>query len=318
MKRARAPWRRGRQPSGQAVVELALGAVVLVTVLLVGIHLAEVAILSLKVQEAQTYAVWQTTQRRVQTREASGASTLSPFNATLDNTSGEEARAQQRYRDFNGLDSVNSGPGISLALTRGRGMDVDCERDGRLHFRPSDTPQNANIYLDEGALHCSAEARLDAIRIPKAFMNKADGSWFRAEQLQRDSIRVCGMGLPRNGSCQGRVLAILTNDWGLAGDETGECRLRGCTNQKYRGMVQRMWVGDLGARSIAFATAFSGAAPASGADFWFSYSGIESGHAEFTGGEGAGTYLTGGPAVPGGMVYQSKTDGKCFLGRRCP
>ncbi|MEW5740072.1 MAG: hypothetical protein AB1938_14160 [Myxococcota bacterium] len=312
MRRARSRIRRTR---GQAVVELALGAVVFVTVLLVGIHLAEISILSLKVQEAETYAVWQTTQRRVQTREPSGATSLAPFNSTLNDTSGEEAKARQRYRDFNGLDSVNGGPNIQMALTRGRGLDVDCNRNGRLHFQPSTTARL--IYRDEGALECSAEARLEAIRIPRFFMQKAEGGWYQGDQLQRMAIPVCGMGLPTNGNCRG-ALAILTNDWGLAGDETGECKLRGCANQKYRGMVQSMWQGDLGARSVAFAMEFAGAAPASGADFHFSYSGFESGYAEYTGGEGVGTYLTGGPAVPGGMVYQSKTDGKCWLGRPCP
>lgn len=314
MRSVHEPARRRR---GQAVVELALGAVVFVTVLLVGIHLAEVSILSLKVQEAETYAVWQTTQRRVQTREPSGASSLAPFHATLDDTSGEAARAQQRYRDFNGLDSVNGGPDIQMALTRGRGLAVDCTRNERLHFAPSSTPLLAYVYRDDGALECSAEARLEAIRIPRFFMQKGEGGWYRADQLQRVAIPVCGMGLPTNGSCRG-ALAILTNDWGLAGDETGECKLRSCGNLKYRSMVQRMWVGDLGARSSAFATAFAGTAPTSGADFHFSYSGFESGYSEYTGGEGAGTYLTGGPAVPGGMVYQSKTDGTCWLGRPCP
>lgn len=310
------PTRRARAAGrGQAVVELALGSVLFITVLLVGIHLAEVAVLSLKVQEAETYAAWQATQRRVQTREPNGSTTIAPFRDTLNTTSGVGPLAERRYEDFNGLDSVNAGPGVTQALTRGRGVNVRCERDNRLHFTPS--PTASLVYRDDGALHCEARARLEAIRVPKFFMQEANGGWFRAEQLQVDTIPVCGMGLPSAGACRGG-LALLTNDWGMAAEETGECRLRGCTNQKYRGLVQRMWQGDLGSRSSTFASTFAGAAPASGADFHFSYSGIESSYAEFTGGEGPGNYLTGGPAVPGGMVYQDKTDGKCFLGRRCP
>ena len=45
--------------AGQATVELALGLLVFVTVLLFGIHFAEVGWLSLKVQEAGAWAMWE-------------------------------------------------------------------------------------------------------------------------------------------------------------------------------------------------------------------------------------------------------------------
>ena len=50
-------------PRGQGVVELALSALLMVTVLIVGIYLCEVAFLNLKVQEAANAAMWESTGR---------------------------------------------------------------------------------------------------------------------------------------------------------------------------------------------------------------------------------------------------------------
>jgi hypothetical protein len=304
-----------RARRGQAVVELAIGAVVFVVVLLVGIHLAEVAALSLKVQEAQAFAVWQATQPRVERRNpATGESELSPFNDTLNTSSGVGPRAKRRYQDFNGLDSVTNGPEIKQALTRGSGVDVDCARDNRLHFQPRGTVNV--IYRDEGALHCTAEAQLEAIRIPRSFMQAGEGGWFRAEPFRTQPIPVCGMGLASGGRCTGE-LAILTNDWGLAGkDETKEdCRFGNCPQPTYKAMTQRMWGGGGGA-GAAFATKFAGSAPVSAADFHFSYAGIENGYFQAGADEGGNAgFKTGGPAIGDGMVPWTQTAAPCFLGR---
>ena len=46
---------------GQATVELALGLLIFVTVLIFGIHFAEMGFLSLKVTEASASAIWDAT-----------------------------------------------------------------------------------------------------------------------------------------------------------------------------------------------------------------------------------------------------------------
>jgi len=310
-----------RAARGQAVVELAIGSAVFVIVLLVGIHLAEVAVLSLKVQEAQAWAVWQTTHPRVEERDpGTGESTLRPFNDTLNASSGVGPRAKRRYQDFNGLDSVTNGPEVKLALTQGSGVDVRCERDNRLHFRP--TLNSRDTYHDEGALHCTAEAKLEAIRIPRSFMQADEGGWFRAEPFRTQPIPVCGMGLPVNGRCRGE-LAILTNDWGLAGrKETYEDCPLSCRTGTYRAMVNRLWGGG-GSAGADFARTFAGDAPVTADDFHFSYVGVEG-----VNDDGSGSYFqpgadeggnagfhTGGPAVSDGMVPFSQTAANCFLGR---
>lgn len=302
---------------GQATVELAVASVVFVVVLLVGIHFAELGQLSLKVQEAQAFAVWSAAGRRVQKREVSGSTDTTPFNRTIGGTSGVAQQAKDRYRDFDGLTSSTGRSDVVIrALTKGSGLDVTCTRDNSLSFRPS--PAARPVLLDEGGLRCTSSAQIEAIRIPHAFMQRGEGGSYRASPFRTSPMVVCGMGLASGGSCEG-TLAIMTNDWGLAKDETKTCRLT-CADSKYRGEVSVLFAGGGGA-GASFASTYAGAAPASANEFWFSYSGIDapSPYMDFVGGESTPMFKTGGPAVPGGMVSQFRTAGKCFLGRSdCP
>lgn len=296
--------------TGQATLELALGSIVFVGVLLIGIHMAEYAQLSLKVQDAQTYAIWDASGRRVQTRELGGGTTLTPFNRTMDSTTGVGAQAQRRFADFNGLSSVTNSDVISRALTEGSGVDVTCTREDSLLFRASPTARA--VMREEGGLSCTASAKVKAINIPRRFLQRDSGGFFEQSIVRRDPIPVCGMGLPVNGACRG-TLAILTNDWGLANEETDECKLS-CAASPYRGMIKSMFGGGGGA-GAAFASKYAGGAPTSASEFHFSYSGAESGMTDFVGGEGTPTFITGGAGA--GMVPRM-THPKCFLGKDCP
>jgi hypothetical protein len=291
-------------------VELALGSIVFVGVLLIGIHMAEYAQLSLKVQDAQTYAIWDASIRRVQSREVNGATGIVPFKRTLDGTTGVGAMAQIRFADFNGLSSTSNGDVISRALTQGSGVEVRCEAEDSLRFDPS--PTAAVVMRREGGLNCVAEAKVKAINVPKRFLQNDNGGFFEHKIVRSQPIPVCGMGLPVNGNCRGS-LAILTNDWGLANEETDECKLS-CAASPYRGMISRMWGGGGGA-GAAFATKYAGGAPTNASEFHFSYSGVESGMLDYVGGEGTPTFITGGAGA--GMVPKM-TRPKCFLGKDCP
>jgi hypothetical protein len=272
--------------------------------------MAEYAQLSLKVQDAQTFAVWEASGRRVQTREVSGATSDSPFSRTLDTSNGVAPNATRRFADFNGLDNTSNGNVIIRALTEGSGVEVKCEDDPSMRFLASPTARV--VLLEKGGLHCTATAQVKAINVPRRFLQKDTGGFFRQEIVRRDPIPVCGMGLPVNGSCRGS-LAILTNDWGLANDETAECK-NTCSSSPYRGEVQRMFGGG-GGKGGAFADQFAGPPPVTADNYFFSYSGVESGMVDFVGGEGVPTFITGGAGT--GMVPRM-SHAKCFLGKNCP
>ncbi|MGV3625659.1 MAG: hypothetical protein ACO1OB_32915 [Archangium sp.] len=293
---------------GQATVELALGSLVFVAVLLVGIHMAEYAQLSLKVQEAETFALWDASLRRVQTRGDNGATNDQPFDRTMDQVTGVAPRAERRYGDFDGVRNGNSTTVITRALTRGSRVNVDCRRDDDFNFAA--TASASTLYRDVGGLSCRSTAEVRAIRIPRRFVQESEGGFFKEEVIRADPMRVCGLGLPVGGACRGR-LAMLTNDWGLANDETRECKLN-CANSPYKAMVRSMYAPPSGA-GPALASAYAGAAPISPSDFFFSYSGEESGMTQNVGGEGADVFMTGGGGL--GMVPRTNADRKCFLGR---
>ena len=299
-----------RRATGQATVELALGSIVFVGVVLIGIHMAEYAQLSLKVQDAQTFAVWEASGRRVQTRALNGTTTDSPFTRTLDTVSGVAPQATRRFADFNGLDGTSNGNVISRALTQGSGVLVQCEVDRTLPFPASKTAQV--VLLDSGGLRCTSSASVKAINVPRRFLQRDSGGFFKESIVRSDPIPVCGMGLPVDGACRGS-LAILTNDWGLANDETAECK-NDCTDSAYRGEVKQMFHGSF-PDGVAFATQFTGAPPTSPNEFHFSYSGVESGMIDYVGGEGTPTFITGGAGI--GMVPRLRHP-KCFLGKDCP
>ncbi|PZR08877.1 MAG: hypothetical protein DI536_23585 [Archangium gephyra] len=293
---------------GQATVELALGSLVFVAVLLVGIHLAEYAQLSLKVQEAETFAIWDASLRRVQSRGENGSTDARPFSRTMDDTTGVSARAQRRYRDFDGVRNGNSTTVVTRALTRGSRVSVDCRPDDGFNFAATATADD--LLLDVGGLSCRSEAQVRAIRIPERFVQESEGGFFKESMIRADPMKVCGMGLPVSGACRGR-LALLTNDWGLANDETRECKLD-CANSPYKAMVRTMYAPPSGA-GPALAATFAGAAPIAPADYFFSFSGEESGMQQTVGGEGKGEFFTGGGGL--GMVPKTNTGHDCFLGK---
>jgi hypothetical protein len=311
-----------RRATGQATVELALGSVVFVGVLLAGIHLAEYAQLSLKVQEAQGFAAWEAAGRRVQSRRSSGATDLSPFQRTLDTTSGVGPRAERRFADFDGLEGTSGGAVIARALTEGSRVRVSCERDDSLRFDPS--PSAAPVLDAAGGLRCEASARIRVINVPTQFFTRGEGGFFGAAVVRESPFRVCGMGLPVGGACRGS-LALLTNDWGLANDETEPCK-NGCSDSKYRAMVQRLWGGGGGGLGAAFAREFAGEPGTDATRFEFSYSGVEDSMRDFVGGEGDPEFITGGAGS--GMVPEldtqaadtsrTRTRRRCFLGKGCP
>lgn len=296
---------------GQATVELALGSIVFVGVLLIGIHMAEYAQLSLKVQEAQTFAIWDATGRRVQSRTTGGGTSREPFDRTLDQVTGAGRMAERRYRDFDGVKNGTTTTVVTRALTRGSRVQVECQADSNLSFIA--TPSARPVLWDVGGLRCESSAEIRAVRVPRRFLLEEDGGFFKQSIVRADPMKVCGMGLPVSGNCRG-VLSVMTNDWGLANEETAEC-LNGCEDTAYKGMVRRLFGGGGGGAGAAFAAQFAGSAPVSASTFFFSYSGEESAMKQMVGGEGLPEFITGGAGA--GMVPKFRTGHECFLGKPC-
>ncbi len=282
---------------GQATVELVLGSVVMVTVLMLGIHFAEVAQLSLKVQDAATFAVWDASLRRVQSFGANpGVSGFDPV-----------ARGQSAQHRFQGFDSTGAtvSPVVTRALTRGQGLSVRCEPAPNLHFAPSNT--TAPVLLDTGAMRCRASAAVQAFGLPVGFAKLENGGFSQAD-MKGFSGQVCGIGL---GDCQNKYLAVLTNDWGLTTrEETATCGLD-CLHSPYRSMVERLYGANTGA-ATAFAATYAGAVPDE-PKFLFSYRGEETGGVQLVQSESRPNFVTGGGKY--GEPNTMSHGVNCFLGK---
>jgi hypothetical protein len=212
---------RRRKSRGAALVETALGATLMVTVIVFGIHFAEVGYLSLKVQEAAISALWNGTHRQMHVTAAD----YSKADASM-RAAGRDA--QRRYGDFNGLSSVNSPPGVTQVFTTGSDMKVECDVGGKPGW--GGALLTRHIYRDRGAAHCKAEATLSLFRFPKSFLDQGEGALYQKRHADErfGNLRVCSVGRPVAGKCNGRI-SMLVDDWGLASgsglSETLTCQM---------------------------------------------------------------------------------------------
>lgn len=240
-------------------MELALGSLVFVTVLLFGIHFAEIAVVKLSVQRAASNALWDTTAKRLhRNRESAG-----PAIYELGTSKNTDTTATNRYADFE--PTGTAGAGLTLALTRASNLQVTC-RDQAVATPPpppaGDAAQGrarlATVFsfptsaagATVDGMGCTASAEVEPFRIPDTFLEGASGGFFGALHVVKPKIRVCAYGRRWNGVCSARV-PIALDDWGFAGStgpgrESASCD-RTCNdfkasgNQAYRRSVERLY-----------------------------------------------------------------------------
>ncbi len=210
---------------GQATVETVLGILVFVTVLVFGIHFAEITTLEMKVTEAAASAVWDST---------SGQMHVVPFSYSQVNRSVSQARdsAQARYADFDGRSSRPGGSPPTQVFTKASDLKVSCGVGGGVPYSATlAMPFFWGIYRDNGGMWCSAEGRVQSFGASQigSFLEGGNG-FFQAKHKEGTALntgtKVCAVNRPRglNGPCVGRF-GMLIDDWGLAnsGQENGNC-----------------------------------------------------------------------------------------------
>ncbi|WP_375755179.1 pilus assembly protein [Corallococcus exercitus] len=208
-----------RSSRGQSIVEAAIGVTLFITVLIFGIHFAEVGFLSLKVQEAAISALWDGTHGQMHNIPAT-------YGEAHDSMRDAAQNAQGRYADFNGLSRVDHGNGITQVFTRGTGMRVSCEQNGAVDWAGALVTQL--VYRDEGGTACNAQASLSAWNIPRTFLDKGtEGGLYKEQHLAdvESNLQVCAVGRAVGGQCNSRF-SMLVDDWGLSNEvESATCLL---------------------------------------------------------------------------------------------
>jgi hypothetical protein len=305
---------------GQAMVEMALGLLLFVTVLIFGIHFAEVGYLSLKVQEAATSALWDTTSAKM--HELPG--NFKPLENAI-NKAGQQAT--ERYEDFDGRSSRHGQKKIVQVFTSANGLSVTCEEEKQISFKPSGSTKD--VYANTGGMRCWSSAELAPIHIPEHFVDKGQGALFDVPHYMMGAIPVCGIGRAQqgNGKCRG-AYGILLDDWGLAGGaESQECELLdedNCANKAYYDSTKLVYDQHVAVTGDAenLAEKVVGSSPISAGKFWMSFRGMDSTFKEEEpgGDQDPNDWVTTPGAKSPTSAYESSYDnrGNCFLGDVCP
>ncbi|MDY7226182.1 hypothetical protein [Hyalangium rubrum] len=305
---------------GQALLETALGLLVFITILVFGLHFAEVGFLSLKVQEANASALWHATAAKM--HELPGDFT--PVRQLIsEDTPGSEAT--RRYRDFDGRTSRIGDDEVRLVFTRASALQVRCDAGASgLGFAPVE--RSNTVFEDVGAMRCRSQASMEVLEVfPQSFLDSGVGAFFRERHLNPLKMTLCGVGRAQGGSCP-RGFRILLDDWGLAsGTEVDECKvLKGnkCENPQYYQSTHRIYMRHLprmGA-SLSLAQQTVGQVPG-GFDPSTFYMSFRVFQEEEPGGDSDPNnwVTTPGKDSPTSEYHASYgARGKCFLGRACP
>jgi hypothetical protein len=307
-----------RTSRGQSTVELAVSLIVFVTVVMFGIHFAEVGYLSLKVHEAAVSPLWDATALRTH-RIRHHPNNIGDFSHIHSIPPSVNNDARRRYRDFDGRSSTSERGDrrISHVFTEVRGMQVQCHSDDAIAFdvprgrrpallapRPGNhahTPSGQNrgdptgsvldgIFENVGGMSCTAEAQVQTLpTLPTRFLEGARG-FFQKEHAVRRVMRACAAGQAMGGACPGRY-GILLGDFSFTDlDVSGHCPLQPEQPEAPCGENQAFYyaarkVFDANGRSAGrdatkFAEHFAGFSPIDESGFFMSYRGEEDAYVE--------------------------------------
>lgn len=303
---------------GQSTTELALGLLVFVTVLVFGIHFAEVGYLSLKVQEASTSALWDTTSAKMHELPKNFDHLT---NLISSNKPGE--LATERYQDFDGRTSKQGGAKMVQLFTSAEGLEVTCEEAGSIAFEPTESTQD-RVYRNVGGMRCNARAELSPVKaFTRSFLDKGRGAFFNVPHYTGAVIPVCGLGRAKGGRCEGGF-GILLDDWGLAGEqESRECQLENCANEAYFDSAKVVYdhYNPVDGRAEKLAEKIVGEAPIDPGKFWMSFRGEDSDFQEHEpGGDSDPNDWRTTPGKKSRSPEYDKAYGnrqRCFLGNSC-
>ncbi|WP_224246244.1 TadE/TadG family type IV pilus assembly protein [Hyalangium gracile] len=313
----RASWRAAR---GQSVVELAIGLIVFVTVVMFGIHFAEVGYLSLQVPQAAVSPLWDSTALRVH-RMRDQQDSIGDFTAFPNIAPSVQAHAGVRFRDFDGRSSTSSSQTnhITQVFTRMDGLQVQCTEDPEVFFdlprgerpdlleprpgnfpdappgqdvgAPTDSPLDG-IYENVGGMSCAAQAHLEGLStLPTSFL-EGTGGLFQVQHSVPLEMTMCSVGRAQNGVCKGRY-GILLGDFGFTDEDVaGHCPLQPeqpdvpCPENRtfyFAAMKVFSNTGRSAGRAASdFARFFAGYSPINESGFFMSYRGEEDDYIERT------------------------------------
>ncbi len=236
-----------RRPTarGQAITEATLAILVFITVLVAGIHFAEVTVTQMKVTEAAQAGVWDSTAGEMHAMPRLGGT----FNTVNGNVANAGNQARMRYADFEGrqFSTGSAAPkGLFSSAVPGS-MNIQCRVGVGLDQAASNLllrPYELLVYDDNDGMRCSGEARINPFGVMRVAAGLNDMNFFAksagaAKASQTGSVnytggyRTCAVGRFGSGGCRGNF-DMLIDDWGLAsGSALGGSEDSTCTVLPY-------------------------------------------------------------------------------------
>ena len=270
--------RRSHAQRGQAVVELALSMLVFITVLVFGIHFAEVSYLSVRVQEAAAFAIYDATGQRTHEK----GNQRFNLSSTAPGLSTSEAR--KKWGDF----EANSGGDWANAKVSHVFTEIDqiyngitCRKETSINYSTSIpvvgvvTPNPFSGGDNEGGMRCTASAQVSiAPGFPKKFF---DGKWnLKSDHYAGNatSYKICATPRSVNGQCG--EFGLLIGDFSLQGvAESKSHDLYSGGNDDYKNLVNDAMglTACVAAQALSLGVAFTASYDA--CSFHFSYMGVE-------------------------------------------
>jgi hypothetical protein len=231
---------RTRKARGQAIVEATLGILVFISLLMFGLHFAEVTFTQMKVTEAAQSAVWDATAGEMHVLPDILGNPLGNFNGARNNVSAAMGDAQARYADFDGRSTVTGNPTPNQIFSSARpgSMRVTCRIDANMPQKGAFFPlalHELAAYRDNDGYWCEADAWVDPIGTMRvgSFLEGSGGFFggtsranHKDSVTQTNGYHICAVNKATglNGPCDGQFAGLI-DDWGMAsgGNEGGIC-----------------------------------------------------------------------------------------------
>ena len=231
---------------GQALTELALLMLVMVTVIVFGVHFAEIHTLAMRSQEAAQAGLFDTTAAKMH-----DASTGNWGYADVE-ISTAAAQTLKNYGDREGRHAATTRTTTDWAFTRADVMEMECGKESGVDLAPVD-PLGKSLPKGDTALSCTAGLLVKGWRIPLSFVDQGPTGFFKHSNREDLDFGLCAAGSSHAMLCPQRY-TILLDDWGYSGlEESKECPLMSegggeCKNRGYWHMVDRAFEEELATR----------------------------------------------------------------------
>ncbi|MGC4121585.1 MAG: hypothetical protein QM765_44810 [Myxococcales bacterium] len=217
---------------GGAAVEFALVTMLCVPMAMYSIYAGEAFVASIKAQEAEISAGWETTAFLLHDYEGGGSGKLADV---------AKAAADRVSNDLRDFDSFAAGSRNGLNGTFGydRFEGLTCEPSGLQGFA---APLAGNFLHADGWVNCRAEVSFENRRATK----NAHSEFFKGPKIIADTVahlNMCGSGDTLKGCTpEGtRGFVVFTDDWGLEDPAAEKVGDYGGGNQKYWNVGNTMY-----------------------------------------------------------------------------